>query len=70
MNNCNSQWTTNLKCLQATKEESSEIFNSQMKYITQLKNYNLTPKTFYGNQSLSLQDTYNPITYYLYKQPN
>lgn len=67
---CNSQFTTNLKSFQATKNQASEIFNSQMNYITQLKNCTQTPKSFYGNQSLSVQDPYNPITYYLYTQPN
>ena len=64
---CNSQFTTNLKSFQSTKQDSNEIFNSQMKYLTQLKNCKLTSKSFYGNQALSIQDPYNPITYFLYK---
>lgn len=66
---CNSQWTTKLKSFQGPNSQAKDIYNSQMNYLTQLKPCSLKPKSFYGNQALSMQDPYNPITYFLYQQP-
>lgn len=76
--NCNDQITfaaslngepTNSKLFKSTKNDSHKIFMSQMEYIIKYKPCQPKPKYFYGNQALSLQDNYNPITYNLYKQP-
>jgi hypothetical protein len=66
---CNDQITTNSKLFKSTKNDSHKIFMSQMDYIIKYKPCQPKPKYFYGNQALSLQDNYNPLSYILYRQP-
>jgi hypothetical protein len=53
-----------------TQKECKSIFDKQYDLLTSGPSQNvLQPMILYGNTALASQDPYNPITYYLYRQP-
>ena len=53
-----------------TQSECKKLFDKQYAMLTRGSNQNMIqPMTLYGNTALAAQDPYNPITYWLFRQP-